>query len=356
MALKLVTMNFITKSIISITCINLFSCGSGNEQKTKESISIDNDSTVVLTTFSKRRFNVQNFEINPAKQNEIIGEQGTVVLFPANCFGKPDGKVNIELIECYSIQNMLLNGISTQTSNGKLLESEGMIFLNAVNEVGDTLGIRKGNIKVKMITTKAKEGIKLFDGVENGNYITWNLSGKKLIHEDGSNNKHINKESKSSIIISASKDSLYRPIFSNSQILIDKKIKSENIINYVFNISKMGWINCDRYIEGETAPLIVFVPKESIGASYYLVLKNYNSSVPPKLTSNGKLSFMVPINEPFTIVALGSKGEDFYFKMIDYSGNKNEVVFTELTKVTRQQMTNKLMDKFGKNIWNRPLS
>ena len=118
----------------------------------------------------------------------------------------------------------------------------------------------------------------------------------------------------------------------------------------------MGWINCDRYIEGETKPLIVNVPKEYAAASYYLVLKNYNSSVPPKRTNDGKLSFMVPVNEPYTIVALSSKGEDIYFNMMDYTGGKSEVNFSELKPVTRLVLLDKLLEKFGKDIWSRPLA
>lgn len=348
-------MNFFIKSLLTIICFALFSCNSGNETKSGHQTTgeAEKDTANVLTAYnSKQKQKIQTFEINLNKKQTIKGKQGTVVTFPANCFGKVQGKVKIELIECYSMQDILLNGLSTQTTDGKLLETDGMIYLNALNENGDTLEIKKGKVIVQMPTEQAKKGIRIFEGTENNYTVTWNLSPNKI----NLNIKSIDiqTEDEYSDNIPCCEDSLLQPKIANSQIIVDEKIKSGNLINYVFSISKMGWQNCDRFIEGKTKQLTVNVPKESSGASYYLVLKNYNSSALPKQTTDGKLSFVIPINEPFTIVALSSKGEDIYFNMMDYSGGKSEVDFTGLKTVTRQELTDLLMKKFGKDLWSRP--
>jgi hypothetical protein len=347
-------------------CLILFACNSENkvenEQQTKENT--DKDTVSILTAFiSKQELSIQTFEINTSKQQTIQGKQGTVIYFPMDCFGKMQGKVKIELIECYSIQDMLLNGLSTETTDGNLLETDGMIYLNALNEKGDTLKIKQGKVKVKMPTKQEKHGIKYFEGVENNNTIIWNLSNEKLkveysITSINTTESKSNPQVTNPQVTNPENDTIRQAQHKTgqSQIVIDKKIKNENLVNYVFSISKMGWQNCDRFIEGETKQLTVNVPKESTGASYYLVLKNYNSSALPRQTTDGKLSFIIPINEPYTIVALSSKGEDIYFNMMDYTGGKYEVNFTELKPVTRQELTDLLMKKFGKDIWNRPLS
>lgn len=359
--------NYFHKSVLSyLIYFALFSCNSESKQISgKQAIKeADKDTTAVLTAYnSKLGQKVQTFEINTSKQQTINGEQGTVVAFPVGCFGKLQGKVKIELIECYSIQEMLLNGLSTQTTDGKLLESDGMIYLNASNEKGDTLEIKQGRVKVQMPTEHRKAGIQIFEGVKSNHIISWKLSNEDLILNHIStkkeNNKNINQEqvvSNNIPIESTTQEKQTEPKTGQSQIVIDKQIKSENLVNYVFNISKMGWQNCDRFIEGETKQLIVNVPKESTGASYYLVLKNYNSSALPKQTTDGKLSFIIPVNEPYTIVALSSKGEDIYFNMMDYTGGKGEVDFSGLKSITRQELTDVLMKKFGKDIWNRPIT
>jgi hypothetical protein len=348
-------MNFFIKYELIIVCFALFSCNSDNKLRNGHTTQ-DKDTTNVLSVYNAgAERKVQIFEINTSIQQTINGKQGTIVTFPAQCFGKVQGIVKIELIECYSIQEMILNGLSTQTTDGKLLESDGMIYLNALNEKGDTLEIMQGKVKVQMPTKQEKNGIRYFKGIEKGNNITWNLSNEKLKVKENSNVKEQQDTYGIKVDnIPCCEDSLFEPKILRSQIIVDKKIKSGNLVNYIFMISKMGWQNCDRFIEGETKPLIVNVPKESTGASYYLVLKNYNSSSLPKQTTDGKLSFIIPINEPYTIVALSSKGEDIYFNMMDYTGEKSEVDFSGLKPVTRQELTDLLMRKFGKDIWNRP--
>ena len=348
--------NYLYQSMFSFAvCLTLFSCNSKNEADNgQQTMEADKDTTILLTAYnSKKGQNIQTFEISTNKQQTIKGKQGTLVTFPAQCFGK-EKKIKIELIECYSIQEMLLNGLSTQTTDGKLLESDGMIYLNALNDKGDILEIKQGNVKVQMSTKQKKTGMRIFEGVGNNNGVSWNLSTVQI--ENKSKNNSIEHEELIENISIDTFEIKTQNIENKTQYIIDKQIKNENLVNYVFNISKMGWINCDRYIEGETKPLIVKVPKESTGASYYLILKNYNSSVPPKTTSNGRLSFMIPINEPFTIVALSSKGENIYFNMLDYTGEKSEVDFSELKPLNRQELTDLLMIKFGKDIWHRPLA
>lgn len=340
--------------VIFAVCINLvlFSCDSEtNHESTQQTIiETEKDISSVLSSFyPKRRESIQIFEINISKRQIVKGIHGTIVSFPMNCFGVTHGKVKIELIECYSIQEMLLNGISTETTDGKLLESDGMIYLNAFNEKGDKLLIKNGKVNILMPTKKRKEDIQIFEGVENSNKIIWNLSDVKI--NQNSQKKNHKKEDNIEYVACCD-DS----IMSNKSIVINKQIKNENLVNYVFSISKMGWQNCDRFIEGETKQLIVNVPKESTGASYYLVLKNYNSSALPKQTTDGKLSFIIPKNEPFTIVAISSKGEDIYFNMMDYTGGKSEVEFSGLKSITRQELTDLLFKKFGKDIWSRPLA
>ncbi len=353
-------MNFFIKSMLLIIFFSFFSCSSENKKITNET---DKNTNNVLVAYNpKHEQIVQTFELNTSKQQIIKGEQGTILTFPRGCFGKVQGNVKIELIECYSIQDMILNGLSTQTTDGKLLETEGMIYLNALSEEGDTLKIGQGNLSIKMPTKQTKEGINIFDGVEKNGQISWALFEGKMLSDPVDDLVRNSKKNTVRIDVSTAepplRDSSFRKnkINSEQSVQIDRKIKNEYLVNYVFNISKMGWINCDRYIEGKTAPLIVTVPKESIGASYYLILKNYNSSVPPKTTSDGKLSFMVPVNEPYTIVGLSSKGEDIYFNMIDYTGGKSEVDYSGLKPVTRQELTDLLLKKFGKDIWNRPLA
>ena len=343
-----------------IVYLALFSCKSENKQENKQ-IRQDKYTSVALSSYNVETERKQIFEIETSKQQTITGEQGTVVTFPAQCFGKVQGTVKIELIECYSIQEMILNGLSTQTTDGKLLESDGMIYLNALNEKDDTLQIKQGKIKLQMPTKKRKADIQIFDGSENGKTVRWNLTNEKLIIKNTSKQeRNIESGNPEEIKYKDYNDSIAqtKPKTGQSQIVVDKQIKSEFLVNYVFNISKMGWINCDRFIEGENRDLFVSVGQGQENVSLYLLLDKLNSNVMPRNPKavNGKFEFRnIPVKESFTLVALATKGDKIYFSMANHATNDGTVNCPELKSVSRQELTDLLMKKFGKDIWSRPL-
>jgi hypothetical protein len=351
-------MNFFIKPLLTIICFALFSCNSDNKLRNGHTTQ-DKDTTNVLSVYNAgAERKVQIFEINTSIQQKINGKQGTVVTFPAQCFGKVQGMVKIELIECYSIQEMILNGLSTQTTDGKLLESDGMIYLNALNEKGDTLKIKQEKVKVQMQTKQRKENIQIFEGINTSSGITWDLTNEKLKIGEISNIIKQNQNNGPQIEVEDPEHNFtIQPKTGQSQIVIDKQIKNEFLVNYVFNITEMGWINCDRYIEGETQDLFVSVGKEQENVSIYLVLDKRNSNVMPRNPKavNGKFEYRnIPVKESFTLVALATKGDKIYFGMANHVTNDGKVNCPDLKPVTRQELTDLLMRKFGENIWSRP--
>lgn len=75
------------------------------------------------------------FTINNNETQIVEGSKGTLIMFQKQCFLDEDGKVvkgsvQIELAEALSLKDMLLSNLTT-TSNGKLLETDGMIYWNA---------------------------------------------------------------------------------------------------------------------------------------------------------------------------------------------------------------------------------
>lgn len=113
---------------------------------------------------------LQIFTINPAKENRIKGIRGGIFTIPAGAF---DGTspVTIELKEVYAPIEILAAGLTTE-SNGELLESGGMFYMNATRD-GKKLELKKainGSIPAEYIN----DSMKLFKGEvkENGS-INW---------------------------------------------------------------------------------------------------------------------------------------------------------------------------------------
>ncbi|MES2848298.1 MAG: cytochrome c, partial [Bacteroidota bacterium] len=69
--------------------------------------------------------------IDAGKDNALKTPKGAIIKIAANSFDVPAGtKVTIEIKEAYSVQDILKAGLTTM-SNGKLLQSGGMIYFNA---------------------------------------------------------------------------------------------------------------------------------------------------------------------------------------------------------------------------------
>jgi hypothetical protein len=120
----------------------------------------------------------QFFELNSKKDNVIEGKDGTIIVCPKGCFINSKGKivesnVKIELAEALSLEEMILSNLTT-TSNGKLLETDGMIYLNVTSN-GEKLNINKKNpIFIEIPSKNKKQGMSAYKGLRDslGN-INW---------------------------------------------------------------------------------------------------------------------------------------------------------------------------------------
>jgi hypothetical protein len=160
--------------IVSLTLIFtlLMSCESDSELRQLTYKFHPND------PFQKAIVSSQFFDIDSKKDNVVEGENGTVLVIPKGSFKNSKGKtvtanVKIELAEALSLDKMLLSNLTT-TSNGKPLETDGMIYLNATSD-GEQLSIDSNiPIYVEIPTRKRKPGMKVYKGLrdENGN-MNW---------------------------------------------------------------------------------------------------------------------------------------------------------------------------------------
>ncbi|MDI1233112.1 MAG: OmpA family protein [bacterium] len=126
----------------------------------------------------------QQYNIDPSKDNTIVGKNGTRVFIPKNSILTSDGRVlgseivNITLEEFLNPNDAIFNQLST-LSNGKILESGGMFNLNASYN-GQQLKIKQGeSIQVEMPSLNLKNDMQIFVGEKNTQGITvWNPTAK----------------------------------------------------------------------------------------------------------------------------------------------------------------------------------
>ena len=126
----------------------------------------------------------QNFKVNTEKDTTIVCKEGTKLTISANSFLDSkghlvNGNFDLNVTEYYKLSDILLANLST-TSNGKQLETGGMLYINAFSD-GALLTLNSV-IEISFPTVNKKEGMQLFSGEWKNGIINWQLEDE-LIEE-----------------------------------------------------------------------------------------------------------------------------------------------------------------------------
>src|ERR1700756_386965 len=161
--------------VFSILLFTLIQCTENNTNNKTEVT--ENDSLIFLSKknlFSFIDVPTQFFNISNLRDTVIAGKQGTKIFIPKNCFDVTGNKpVEITLKEYYTYKDFLAENLFT-TSNGKQLESNGMVYLSATCDNKEAKLKKKKNITVGFIKNKAKKDFKLFYGTkDSSDNINW---------------------------------------------------------------------------------------------------------------------------------------------------------------------------------------
>jgi hypothetical protein len=150
---------------ISISC--------GTNKSTSDVVKMSS-SDPFKNTISETQF----FEIDTKADNVVEGDRGVIIICPKGSFvdgagNIVEGNVKLELAEGVGIEDMILSNLTT-TSNGKLLETGGMIYFNATHD-GEQLYVNKAiPVHFEIPTPERKPGMMAYKGIrdENGN-MNW---------------------------------------------------------------------------------------------------------------------------------------------------------------------------------------
>lgn len=143
----------------------------------------------ILTTMQPE---VQVFTIkDAAKGGSIKGVKGFEVIFPALAFvdeeGNPVlGEVDVKMTEYNDYNAFAAAGLTTQTTDGQILETGGMINLEA-NSGSHKLSLANGKeVTIKVPDLNDKNGFRTFYGVRNENNTQWSLTPQQSAQSDTS--------------------------------------------------------------------------------------------------------------------------------------------------------------------------
>ena len=129
--------------------------------------------------FVKEMTASQFFEVQTDKDNTVEGQKGSIIAIPKGCFLDESGNVidkpvKIEFTEALGMADMVLSNLTT-SSDGKLLESGGMIYFHAMTKDGKAVKINPAKpVYIEVPTANRKAGMQLYSGTrdKNGN-MNW---------------------------------------------------------------------------------------------------------------------------------------------------------------------------------------
>lgn len=161
----------------------------------KEKKYSDDDIIDFSNIYSRLKKTKQHFVIKTNTDSTIIGSEGTIFSIKSNSFitqsGKlVYGKVDIYIKEFYTISDIIFNNLNT-TCDDKLLETGGMILIEAFFEDEKCAIIKDKPILVAFPTSLKKNDMRLFFGDWNQEKINWttidaintNSNEKEILNE-----------------------------------------------------------------------------------------------------------------------------------------------------------------------------
>jgi len=246
---------------------------------------------------------LQTFTISPFEHIILEGQRGVKIHIKADSFVYMSGipvkePIEVELKEVYLKSGMVRENLTT-TSEGRILESGGMIYLNATS-YDENVRIRPDqpiHIEMPRSQNGLLPGMNIFNGQRYGSEapINWTLNPERRLHRQANPKSILRK----------------RPFrsFRNQK----GTSLARGLNKYLFETKRLGWMNCDRFLreEKETTALTII---EGVDATIEMkvVLKDYNSTLPVFKKEGKYIAPMVPVGEKIFIVGLGQVGEEMY--------------------------------------------
>ena len=385
------------KSLAAITLfvfvMLLFSC------ENNPAASSNDNAELAKKAFFEQVYNPNNirtqaFKIYGNRDTSIVAKYGTIFRFYANTFEQNgaaiSGAINVQIKEVFKKSDFVLGNLTT-TSNGKLLESDGMIYVNA-RANGKRVKISKGKeIGVMVPDKRMDKRMKIFEGKKEGDFVNWVKPEKTLNNEikelertfrsasfrynasDADKVERENEKIEAWLWKSNRKvgDTLHFKDFyvfvssmnvntiglkeSANGVFVQDVVTQKGTngfvedynTNYIFKMKKLGWANIDKLYKdpkSEEVTLLVNVENESefdyiftsmIFSKNKIYLSGYQKEDNSFGFSHGDTEKSVfPIGAEVTILATAYKNDQPFFNMKKFKLKKEQDISFALNEIS----------------------
>jgi hypothetical protein len=303
--------------------------GCKNKKSEVPSPVTNNSSSTATEFFANNGAKKQAFTVNVDNSTAVItGSEGSTITIPKDAFmtasGQPvTGSITIELVEILDQVGMVLSDRPT-VSNGQLLVSGGEIYIGATAD-GQQLELNDStSILITLPADSIQPGMTLFTGAVDSSQFNWTVV-------PGVVNTQQNPA-----------DSIGGPnVWSTDTI----PYFYYNPSNYIFSISNLGWINCDRFYNAPSTTTINIscngvTITDNTNIKVYTIFKSINS-VMQAWCSNTLGEYTVsnlPVGEPVSIVAFYLKDGKEYVGITNVTISANLSTTLQLTEASEAEI------------------
>jgi len=226
----------------------------------------------VFSSFSEP---VQEFYIHPMRDTVLHCAKGTTIWIDGNSFQMPDYKSTVKFCvkEYYQKPEFVLANLVTKTTNNELLESGGMLHIEATQ--GDKVLELKPDNEIRILFTDRKENdnAEIFTGQVVNGEVVWVLQDINMVTEKREYvetprriilNEWSERTTKSVSrrAIKRSDKEGYSLIYDSASFVTTDPGYYENnglMNNLIMSSNKLGWINCDSFINSKAPKTDVIV-------------------------------------------------------------------------------------------------
>ena len=279
----------------------------------------------------------QFFIIDPAKDTILVGNKGTKLYFDAGCLSTPN-QVKVELKEYYTLGDYVNYNLPT-VANGKMIQTGGVIYLNATEEAKPKNQVKinsKKGVRIEF-TNNDDPDMQLFtQDLKSKADLNWVLPTERI--EDWQMTETI-LDDKNNIV--SQKTFYSKEEWDNNLNAQEQKEESLQMSQSILRTSFFGLLNCDKFIDVRTIP-IELVSDSSVYAKHYLVFSDPRGVINGREIHDKVFFDNAPENCEATLVAIANKDKQVYYysKKINTSNEKDFKI--QLTPVSEDFINNQL--------------
>ena len=311
----------------------------------------------------------QLFVINSDLDTVIIGKMGTLIWIDKNSFSDCNGnlvqgRIQVNLIEVLTTHDMIMSNIQT-ASNSEILESGGMINIDAFQDGRNLCVVDSSVIGVLIPTNRAVKGMKLYRGDISNGMINWEnpipiLSDPQIIRKGvipeevldiyGFDNvpfDSIDEVEWTIVPDSYNSVEFYDSLYAN----LMAGYNAERQLRFVFETNEFGWFNIDKLLQTdktESVNLQIDIINRDVFQTVFakLVLVAEKSVVSGFESNKGTIVFnsannpavYLPIESNAVVIVTAYRNRKPYYSIKEFVISNEQNIEVELKKTMQKEL------------------